>query len=90
MANLLRNVPTHDGSRFFWYTKVGSADASELGRVISARLYADSADVGFLVRSHRTGATKAFTLARTTKNADEILSWTYESADGTRIVVYND
>jgi len=90
MANLLRNVPTHDGSRFFWHMGVGSADASDLGRVISARLYADSTDVGFIVRSHRTGRTKAFTLARTTKDSDEVLSWTYESADGTRIVVYND
>lgn len=89
MATTLRDVPVHDGSKFFWHQGVGSCDASDLGRV-SARLYADSTDVGFIVRSHRTGRTKAFTLARVTKDSDEVLSWAYEAADGTKIVVYND
>lgn len=90
MNKLLRNVPVHDGSKFYWHMRVGSADASELGAVISTRLYADAADVGFIVRSHRTGHTKLFSYVGNETVAGEVVTWTYAASDGARIIIHND
>ncbi len=89
--NTLRGVPVHDGNKFHWYDGIGSADTSDLYPVVSRRLYADACDVGFYVKSHRTGHVVLFTYVKTNKAyGDDITSWTYESAAGVRIVIYND
>ncbi len=86
----LRDVPVHDGKKFYWCQGIGSADTSDLYPVVSRRVYADACDIGFYVRSHRTGHVVLFTHTKTTKRGDEVISWTYQSAAGVRIVIYND
>ena len=91
MTNTLRGVPVHDGFKFHWRGRVGTTEASDLGDLLHARLHSDSCDVGFYVRSHRTGAVKAFTLVAGPEDSDgEVMEWTYEASDGARIVVFND
>jgi hypothetical protein len=89
-------VPTHDGRHFVWYKNTGSCEKSTLGRQMSNRIFSDSADVGFNIKSHLTGRTELFTLVKTQLNTEgEVVYWAFESADMKRdgkvfIRVYND
>lgn len=97
MAQLRANVPVHDGKLFDWRDRKGAVDASTLAangdsRAWMARMYDDACDVGFVVCSHRTGASKAFFLEGELVSAaqGETYAWKFRSADGLRVVVFND
>jgi hypothetical protein len=87
-------LPTHDGVLFTWHNGVGIAEASCLAGgksfAIHGRVWNDSCDVGFNVRSHRTGAVKTFVYHSDVKRENEIVLWVYRSADGTIVHVLND
>jgi hypothetical protein len=88
----LKTVPVHSGAKFDWHEGVGATDASTLGPRWSSRVWADAADVGFVVRSQRTGKTMLFVHTGTEleKHSGEVLCATFESDSGVKIRVYND
>lgn len=92
MKNTLPNVPVYDGTLFVWKREgVGYVDVSALNYVPWYRLYDDAADVGFYVRSHKTGDKKLFVLEKTAKNEGEIVAWTFISDDNkVRLTIFND
>lgn len=97
MTQLRAGVPVHDGKLFDWRDREGAVDASTLaangdGRAWMARMYDDACDVGFVVRSHRTGATRTFFLAEelVSTSQGETYAWRFRSADGLVAVVFND
>ncbi len=70
-------------------------EASTLGGAAGwlARVWSDSCDLGFLVRSPKTGAVLLFTLTSEDKGLrdGETQAWTFTSVEGDiRIVVLND
>ncbi len=91
-------VPVHDGSKFDWtYSKAtghGTADAGDLGHQWNGRIWNDSCDEGFIIRSHVTGVERIFTLVAEHRNAQrEITSWvftSYGSGPTVTVTVYND
>lgn len=87
-------LPTHDGSKFDWSTGIGIADVSGFrGEKLLGRVYHDACDVGFIIRSHRTGKEKAFTESRTVWDTDgDAVYWEFEAIDrtGTVVRIYND
>ncbi len=78
---MLNNVPVHDGSMFFWHEGHGSVEASDFLKQIDAPVYDDACDVGFKVRSHKTGRTVLFTLSETlkTRDGEDTAGWVYTS-----------
>ena len=78
----------------------GTQDISDYkGREIHffQRIYADAADVGFKLRSSKTGVEKYFYLADTNIQSGEITSWFFVEFDpkankdgSTHIVIHND
>lgn len=90
----MKALPIHDGSKFDWSTGIGIADASDFrGKKLLGRVYQDASDVGFIVRSHRTGKEKAFVEVRTAlDNYGETKYWEFEATDlsGIMIRIYND
>lgn len=58
-------IPEHMGDLFTWHDGVGSTEESTLGsaRQPWKRIWDDSTDVGFIVKSHKTGAKKLFVLS---------------------------
>lgn len=92
-GKLLPNVPTHSGAAFTWHAGGGCTDASDLtpsGRGYAKRLYPDAEDVGFCVRSHRTGQVKVFSFVDTEEEDGELVCGVYESSDGVVVRVFND
>lgn len=71
---------------------LGMADASDLAAGQYAdRIWKDSLDVGFWVTSTRRKVDVLFLHVGTRHDpSGEVLSETFESADGFRIVVFND
>jgi len=64
--------------------KLFMADASDLGRGLKLfqRVYPDAADVGFPLRSERTGVCAWFAFVREDRNADnEITGWVFHPTD---------
>lgn len=91
---VLASVPKYDGSKFDWSTGVGVADASDFRSKLWSRLFPDACDVGFVVRSHRTGKELVFSESRTVFGREgETLGWEYESiGSGPKVTIriYND
>ena len=81
-----------DGSLFTWHGREGVSEMSCLPCEPCQRLFVDSADVGFIVRSHKTGARKVFSLEDTRVASDgETLVYTFRSLDGLfTIKIFND
>lgn len=95
MARL--NIPLHDPRQFTWNSvdNTGTTEISSLSPRAWSRVYDDACDVGFEVKSHRTGVTRLFTMTREVKNDDnEITHWEFTSENfiDKRIVVtiFND
>jgi hypothetical protein len=99
MPKVLSSVQRYPYTRFSWIMEdrasTGSADASDLGLPAGAepgsRVYADSADVGFVVMGERSD--KLFLLVVTELvDADRTPGcWVFESEDGLHTVtVHND
>ena len=93
MPKVLSSVPSYPFTRFSWKGKHGSAEASDLGLPAGAepgsRVYADSADVGFVVRGESSD--KLFLHVATELDRErEAKQWGFESSDGFTVTVYND
>lgn len=93
---LLSNIPVHAGDQFIWHDREGSTEASGLGLRIHGRVYDDACDVGFYVKSHKTGERKLFVLDKPVVWDGETVAWVYKSAqsyrdnDDLKITVFND
>lgn len=85
------SVPVYSGEDFAWEGREGAAFASELaptGGRIMGRLYRDSVDEGFVVRSPRTGRSKLFFLVDVDWVNDRRV-FRFETIDGIRVRVHN-
>ena len=94
MANHLAR-PVHNGNLFDWRKNAGCACASDLsanadGRKWMGPLYDDACDLGFVVRSHRTGACRSFFLTEELFSRKELVGWKFRDEAGNYIVVFND
>lgn len=78
---ILPNVPTYSSERFTWHNRRGITDISDLGgpHAVHSRLWSDSSDVGFWIRSRRTGQTIAFVLIFQKRSEGEVVSNVYTS-----------
>ncbi len=91
----LKSVPVHAGSMFEWHDHEGVADASDFKNEISGRVWQDACDVGFWVKSHRTGKERLFLFeAERRDNDGENMASIYVSRRAGEptltIVVFND
>lgn len=86
---MMKDVPVHDGDKISWVTseKRGWIDASDLARPMCGRIYDDACDVGFKVRSPRTGAVKLFVLVRTFDDGEDVTAWHFVAADDPDLVI---
>jgi hypothetical protein len=90
--------PVHSASMFTWNNEGGCIEASDFGNEVwMSQLFPDSCDVGFRVRSEKTGKVIPFTLERVEKRESEIVAWHFVSYSRERypleiwkIVVFND
>lgn len=91
-------VPIHDSNRFTFNKKTNtfSAEASDLGSgTLFSRYYDDACDVGFQMRSGRTGKIVDFILMDIEKGTEgEIVAWHFEDnllgPCELRVVIFND
>ena len=87
-------APTTSSDYFTWPGNVGVADVTDPGisHIIGKRYYDDAADVGFRVRSERTGISVPFFFLSPKLRADrELVADVYESACGRfEIHILND
>lgn len=93
MRNVNSSLPIHDGSKFTWKDGHGCIEASDLGRGYTGRVWQDACDVGFIVRSHKTGAEKLFVYAgglSSSGDVSDVYGFRYDSDDGIHITVFND
>lgn len=85
-------LPIHSGKRFTWTGNVGVTEASVLGRNHTGRVWPDSCDTGFIVRSHKTGTDKVFVyhgaLSRS-QDVSDVYAHVYRSRDGFEVRVLN-
>ena len=88
-----KNIPTHSGRLFTWEGHIGTCERSVFGRRgMCDRLYDDACDVGFWVKSHKTGKSILFMLHHQEPTKDcEVEAWHFSSQCGKfNIVVFND
>ena len=82
-------------------TGSGSVEASDMGNRHLQRLYDDAMDVGFAVKSSKTGDVVTYAMSHVEKDAEgELLYWRYEPTSesvrkypfcrGSMIMVFND
>lgn len=107
MKTPLPSVPVHDGSVFTWakwlngskrgtFTGRAMVEVSTLGRQRPwTQLWDDAADVGFQVRSPKTGKVRTFALAKIARSeVNEVTHWEFASYDDIDnplfITVFND
>ena len=83
-----------DAQAFRWSGKSGTVEASELdGAPIMFRVWPDSADVGFLMFSPKTGNYRIFTFSfEDRSDDDELLAWHYECYEdpSIQVIIFND
>lgn len=93
---LLPSVPLYVGNLFSWFTGKGTVEASTLGRAQPwTRLWADACDVGFQIKSPKTGQVRVFTMTREVRdNEGEVTHWEFASCDdptsAVDITVFNE
>ena len=97
-----RTLPVHDGRSFAWSGKQGSAEASSLCPATSQMpqhvqpwdvVWDDAADVGFIVRSHRTQREEPFTLVEELRDGEgEVTGWRFAACCDPEVTVtiFND
>ena len=88
-----KNIPVHSAKKFTWTGNRGVIEASSLAGG-HARVWNDSIDVGFIVRSNRTGVELLFTNGGEEIDGEEsdgeVTGWVYRSnRDGIVIHVIN-
>jgi len=83
-----------DGRIFMWKGNCGACDASDImGVVLHQRIWDDSCDVGFFVKSHKTGRKVLFTHTKDVHFKGELIKSVYTSYDSDReirLYIYND
>lgn len=85
--------PTHDGSKFTWRNGHGSCELSDfMPSHFSGRVWSDAADVGFYIRSHKTGASKLFLFREEHKDGEgDVTHWVFAEHGGPTVVtIFND
>lgn len=84
-------IPMHNGKRFSWNGKRGCAEVSDLSCSSGetwGRVWYDAADVGFHVKSHRTGRVELFTLQAEHRDRDgDVTNWTFVAATDPTITI---
>lgn len=101
MEKVLSSVPTYEGVKFSWDKLLGFCEVSELhthpGHAFFQRVWSDSGDVGFFVKSHRTRRCVLFTLEDVDRDESDITSWNFveykmskDVSEPVRIKVFND
>jgi len=90
-------IPVHDSNKFSWDPKdqTFATEASTLvsrGQGFLGRIYDDACDIGFDIKSVRTGEKKLFYLAETHKDAEgDVTHWTFVSrSNAFKAIVFND
>mgnify|MGYP006957753019 CR=1 FL=1 len=87
------SIPSYSSDLFSWYMGNGYTEISDLPCAPAAcQVYDDACDVGFNVRSERTGKVMLFTLSEVSQDKEgDISDWVYVSTNGKhKIVVVND
>lgn len=98
------NVIEFPSSMFTWTDKVAVAEASDMGNRHLQPLYDDACDVGFAMKSDKTGEVVTYAMTRPFYQGEdedrELAGWDYTptsesirkvpSCAGTKVVVYND
>ncbi len=95
MTPLLRkDVPIYDGNLFCWKGTKGTTEASMLERMLDCPLqplYESTTDLGFVVKSHKSGKKKLFILEKVIYDKEDLLLWELRSGcGGITITVFND
>lgn len=94
-------LPTHPGDLFTWNKTHGVAWVSDFPSFkeptwgtcgpVSGQMWSDACDMGFKVKSHRTGQEVLFVLENEERGEDGVVAWNYRSANGHLTVrIYND
>ena len=82
-SNELPNVPVHQGGQFSWEGNVGYADASDIGGRYYGRIYNDAADLGFKIKSGKTGRVLTFFFVGNKRDDEGDLLYTeFQTTDG--------
>lgn len=94
-----RYLPVIDGSRVTWTGLNGCIEVSDFDAGARAqpwaRVWNDACDVGFWVRSHRTGRRELFTFDNVETKDGDVIAWTFVSRPDARgrrcsVVILND
>jgi hypothetical protein len=82
-------IPTHDGALFTWTGKTGVTEASTLGPAYAGRVWRDACDMGFNVKSRRTGRNVTFYYAHSVgENVEDVEAFVYRDAQGLGLEVH--
>lgn len=83
MNTNLATPPIHTSTHFdHCGNKIWVAEASELPRPMCGEVYRDACDLGFRVRSDRTGKIEYFRLKEEKRDAEgDVTVWIFEPAD---------
>ena len=85
-------LPTHDGKLFDWTGNVGMAEASDLGRNFTGRVWNDACDTGFIVRGKREDVVFVYQGALShSSDISDVYGFRYKSLDGRfQVDIIND
>lgn len=87
-------LPIHCASKVTWRKDcrtTGSVEASDLGPNFTGRVWNDACDIGFILRSPKTG--REILMVQTGRSTDregDVTSWLFESREGITLNVVND
>lgn len=95
IMKVLSGIPVHSTKQFSYNKtdKTFVTEASSLGKTnLFDRLYPDACDVGFWLKSHKTGKQILFFLVDEIKNADdELTGWRFMSFHSLYfLIIFND
>lgn len=99
-------IPEHPGEMFSWFRDHGVAMVSDFPRLprvtgqppvwgtcgpVVGQVWSDACDLGFMIKSQRTGRSVLFLLENDERSEDGVVAWNYRSEDGAVTVrIYND
>jgi hypothetical protein len=92
------HLPVHNGDIFSWHGQEGVADISDLGKgEVIGRIWSDACDVGFYIKSPRTGREKLFTMSEKVFDAEGcVTAWKFVSLNSlnefgeVKVTIFND
>ena len=91
----MKPTPLFNASSFAWTKLHGVTEASTVSMTYLGRVYDDTADIGFSMRSDRTGEIVVFALTETKRNDDDdITGWEFvcvsKDAPAMTVSIFND